>query len=385
MIRRFISLGALVVAAACGGEEASDPSVVRADSAGVRLVTSTGPDRELEWRLEQLDVLRDSLGEPWLFTGIRPSRVITDRAGRTYVLEGEPAIRRFGRDGQYERSIGRKGGAPGEMQFPMALRQQGDTIAVLDVVRNVLVRWDPSFEPVNDLRLEGALADAADLAFRFGGVWVLKRDYTAQNLSSSFYLDTAAAEPLLRVEQKVPSMVRASCSGGTSVAVALPPFFSPDIYFDVAGARVLANAGPSYDVHLYEGSRAIARVSRTLPTRAPTAEDVAKLYPNGFNVGAGGASCAFDMELLLKEAGVAEQMPFIHGLALLSDGTMWVQRSVRNESPVILDVFSSDGAYAGTLSGYHLPVGLLPTGEYLFPHEDEDSGGLVIARTRIVK
>jgi len=385
MTRRAIFLGALVLGVACGGERNTDPSVVRTDSAGVRIITSAGPDRELAWRLEQLEVLRDSVGEPWLFTRATPRHVLTDRAGRIYVLESEPAIRRFGRDGQYERSIGRKGGAPGEMQMPIALRQQGDTITVLDGVRGVLVRWDPGFEPLNDIRIEGVLADATDLAFRFGGMWVLKQDHSARQIATTFYLDSGTTEPLFRVEQPIPAMVRAGCAGGTSIAIALPPFFTPDIHFDVAGARILTSVGPAYDVHLYEGSRPIARVRRDLPSRAPTAADVGKLYPNGFSVGLPSGTCSFEIENLLKEAGVAEQMPFIHGLALLSDGTMWVRRSVRNESPVILDVFGSDGAYAGTLRGYHLPVGLLPNGEYLFPRDDEDSGGIVIARMRVIK
>ena len=67
-------------------------------------------------------------------------------------------------------------------------------------------------------------------------------------------------------------------------------------------------------------------------------------------------------------------------LVLLSDATMWVRRSVTSEETPVLDVFGSDGAYVGTVRGYHLPVGLLPNGELLVPIEDEESGGLVIAR-----
>ena len=63
---------------------------------------------------------------------------------------------------------------------------------------------------------------------------------------------------------------------------------------------------------------------------------------------------------------------------------MWVQRSLRSEPPV-LDVFDSDGAYAGTLKGFGLPVGLLPNGELLLPREDEESGGSVIVRMQVKK
>lgn len=376
----------VLVSAACAGDRSADPSVVRADSAGVRIITSAGPDRPLTWRFDTLEVLRDSLGEPWLFTYVDKRRVLTDRAGRTYVLENEPAIRRFARDGRYERSIGRKGGAPGEMQAASLLRQQGDTLVVFDGARDALVRWDPEFAPVNDLRLTGALAQAVNVAFRFGGMWVEKQEYNAQQLVSSLFLDTLGTEPLFRVETAIPRMVRSSCAGGTSVAVALPPFFSPEIHWDIAGARILASVGPGYDVHLYEGARPIARIRRDLPSRTPTADDVRQMYPQGFKVGLPGqAACEFDFDLLLKEAGFAPQMPFIHGLVLLSDGTMWVQRSVRNQTPARVDVFGTDGAYVGTLTGMRLPLGRLPNGEVLFPIDDEDSGGLVIARMQIAK
>ena len=150
------ALGAAILGgAACGGEAPQQANVIRTDSAGVRIVMSTGPDTALAWRFDTIGVLTDSLGEPWLFTGVTPQQVITDRAGRTYVLEREPAIRRFGRDGRYERSIGRRGGAPGEMGLPFYLVQQGDSVAVLDVGRSALVRWGPDLEPIADIPLRG--------------------------------------------------------------------------------------------------------------------------------------------------------------------------------------------------------------------------------------
>ena len=75
-----LTFGALItatfIAASCGGEPPADPSVTRSDSAGVRIVSSAGADRALPWRFDTLDVLRDSLGEPWLFTGVTPQMVL---------------------------------------------------------------------------------------------------------------------------------------------------------------------------------------------------------------------------------------------------------------------------------------------------------------------
>lgn len=385
---RLTILAALAVTflAACRGSEPADPSVLRADSAGVRLITSTGPDKPLAWRFDTLGVLRDSLGEPWLFTGVSTRDVLTDRAGRVYVLDREPAIRRFGREGQYERSFGRRGGAPGEMQFPFLLRQQGDSIAVLDLGRQAIVRWDPEFEPINDIRLEGAFADVTDLAFRTGGVW-LQRERQQDSMSvHSFHLDSGSAAVSIGVSQPNPALIQGACAGGGTVGIALPPFFSPGIAFAAAGARVLVNVGPDYDLQLIEGTRHIARIRRDLAPRPPTVDDARAQFPNGFKVGfPGRAACEFDLEKVIEQTGIAKQLPFVTDVALLSDGTMWVQRSVRSATPVVLDVFDTDGSYAGTLTGHRLPVGRLPNGELLFPVDDEDSGGVVIARVQVRK
>lgn len=377
-------LAAAVLAVACAREPATDARVVRADSAGVRLITSTGPDTVLPWRFELVDVLKDSLGEPWLFTTVTPEMVLTDRAGRTYVLEREPAVRRFGRDGVYERSFGRKGGAPGEMEFPVALMQQGDSVVVFDGGRDAMVRWGPELEPINDIALRDGFANARRVEFRTGGAWVERYDFDSTSRRNRLFADTNASEALFTLaDSSRPKMMQA-CGG--RIGFAMPTFFSPALEWTTAGARMLVNLGPGYDLRLYEGPRLLASIRRDLPMRASTEADLRRVYPEGLKFAfGGGAGCTVPLDEVIQGVGLADEMPFVHGLALLSDGSMWVQRSVRNEKPPILDVFGSDGAYAGTVTGFYLPVGLLPNGELLVPRDDEESGGLVIQRMRVTK
>jgi hypothetical protein len=367
---------------ACDRGGPAQANVVRTDSAGVRIVTSTGPDTALAWRFDTIGVLTDSLGEPWLFTTVQPSWVLTDRAGRTYVLDREPAIRRFGRDGRYERSVGRRGQGPGEMEFPVALLQQGDSIAVHDGQRDLLVRWGPDLEPIASIQLDGNYQGARKLAFRTGGVWVQRYRYDSTSAFSELFGDTSATDPIYRVPEQRPVMMEAC---GARIGMAFPTFFAPVIAWQNAGARMLANLGPSYDLRLYEGPRLIASIRRDLPARAPTVDDLAATFPEGLVIPLASGRCTIPVADLMERVGVADTMPFAHGLTLLSDGTMWVQRSVRNAKPVVLDVFGTDGAYVGSLRGHHLPVGRLPTGELLVPIDDEDSGGLVIARMRVTR
>jgi hypothetical protein len=376
-----VALALLVAAAACATGDADVANVVRTDSAGVRIITSEGADRELPWRFDTVGVMRDSLGGPWIFEGITTRRVVTDRLGRTYVLVGDPAVLQFGRDGAWMRSVGRKGGAPGEMEYPGSLMIQGDSLAVLDYGRGTFVRWGPTLEPIPDLPRRGALSGADAVAFRSGGVWVETIGMGPSGSTKHLSADTVGGGTVAQVAQPRGTIMR----GCGFVAISLPPFFTPDLHWAAAGPRVVANVGPAYDVRLYEGPRLLASIRRALAMRAPSAADIKLVYPEGLKLTApGGASCTFPIDELAK-AGLAEAMPFVHGLILLSDGTIWVQRSLREERPAVVDVFDSDGAYVGTMRGMSLPVGLLPTGELLVPVDDETSGGQHLVRFKVTK
>lgn len=370
--------------AACGAESPESSDVIRSDSTGVKLITSLRADTALAWRFDTVGVLTDSIGEPWLFTGLSPQMVLTDRAGRTYVLDREPAIRRFGRTGQYELSVGRKGKAPGEMEFPFALIQQGDSLAVVDLVRGVLVRWGPGLEPIDDLPLRDGLARTQRIAFRSGGFWLERYDFDSTGTTTELRADTTGGTSLLSLFEPTRANGRMLEACGGRMRLLQPKFFEPTLQWDSQGARALAYTGPAYELRLYEGSRLLAIVRRDLNPTAPTLDDVRRLYPDGMKVQAGSVNCEIPFERLIEGAEMAPTMPFAHGVALISDGTMWIQRSLRNEPPV-LDVFGSDGAYAGTVRGFGLPLGLLPNGELLVPQEDEESGGFVITRLRVAK
>jgi hypothetical protein len=373
--------GVLPILAACGRERGGEPGVVRADSAGIQLVTSTGPDTLLAWRFEEVGVMLDTLGQPYLFTQLWNRGVVTDRAGRTYVLTRDPSVLRFGRDGRLERVLGRRGEGPGEMQLPAILAVQGDTLAVLDLMKRALVRWSPTFDPIGDRRLEGALAGANDLAFRTGGLWYQQWAFTDSSLRVAFHTDSTGP-PLHVVEQPSGGAVRFSCVGLNQST----PLFNPTITWSASGVRVLVNAGAGYDLRLYEGARPVAVVRRDAPSRAPTVDDVRELYPEGYQVRFGGdrPPCVVPVDEVMRGFGVAPVYPAVHELALLSDGTMWVQRNPRAASTPVIDVFASNGAYAGTTRGARLPLGRLPNGELLVPRLDEDSGGWLLARMRVM-
>ena len=316
----FVAVLVAVLAVACGGAEPADPTVVRADSAGVRLITSGPADRALAWTFTEIGPLSDADGNPWVFDAVSPVRVLTDRGGRTYVIGGDTAVLRFGRDGRLDRVLGAAARGPGGFLRPVRIAAQADTLVVTDLGKGALVRFGPTLDPVEDRPLDGALATAEWHAYRAGGLWVVQGSGGEERVYRSVLrADTLSGAPLLEAED------------ATIVAHA-------------EGPRVVAHRPSTYEVRLFEGPRLLAMVRRPV-----------------------------------DPAAVA-----ITRLALQKDGTLWVERTVPGVVEARrLDVFGPDGVYVGTLEGRGVPVGLLPNGEVLFVRARADGPGVVIVRTNI--
>ena len=376
-------LGAAFVGA-CGGAPIEDPDVVRTDSAGVRIVTSGAVDKDLPWRFDSVGVLTDSMGDPWLFTGLARHQVLADRLGRLYiVLTRERALVRFNADGRFDRTIGRQGGGPGEFQFPMAIAAQGDTLVVRDGGKGALVRFSSGLDPVPERKLDGALAQAGMIEFRAGGLWFSESIFDDSLQGMALRADTLGGAPLHRVMVKRGAPVQFDCVGVPRSR----PLFSPGLAWAASGPRIIVNAQPSYALWLHEGARVVASVRRPIASRAPTVADVRDLHPEGLVIGFGGArkDCRVTVEELIEKQGLADVMPFVDDVQLFSDGTIWARRSLRSAKESVVDVFGSDGAYAGTVRGMQLPVARQPSGELLVPRDDAESGGTVLMRMRVIR
>jgi sugar lactone lactonase YvrE len=125
----LLPLAALVLAAsACGRDAgaAADGWAGTVDTLPNGAVRVHSPARGTwrpgeEWTLvEELRLGSAEAEGPELFGDVRALEV--DRAGRIYVLESQAKeIRVFGADGSHVRTIGRKGGGPGEFESPAGL------------------------------------------------------------------------------------------------------------------------------------------------------------------------------------------------------------------------------------------------------------------------
>ncbi len=127
--------GAAVVFTACSGGDApaADASTV-IDSAGVRIVTSAEPQApgSIMVAAEPSVVIGSLEGPPEdNLSRVGDATVLPD--GRIALLNSDAAeVQLRSADGAHLRTLGRRGGGPGEYQIPRWLQVVGDTLAVYD-------------------------------------------------------------------------------------------------------------------------------------------------------------------------------------------------------------------------------------------------------------
>ncbi|MGH7658167.1 MAG: hypothetical protein ACREL6_08020, partial [Gemmatimonadales bacterium] len=87
------------------------------DSAGVTLAVNYGPDKVLNWSVEELFQLTGPDGEPKEFSTLHPSHLGVDSSGHIWVLDQSVnQVFEFSAEGEELRSLGRSGSGPGEFE-----------------------------------------------------------------------------------------------------------------------------------------------------------------------------------------------------------------------------------------------------------------------------
>jgi len=141
----------LTLTACMGGDRSGargDTAVEVADSAGVRLVTITSaPERLPEWRLgdaPRFTITGETTGDSTAFSLVGPVRWLA--TGGVVALDNdEPRLLVFDSLGRYERSLGRRGAGPGELEWLTSMAvQRGDTITTYDRSLRRLSFWHPA-------------------------------------------------------------------------------------------------------------------------------------------------------------------------------------------------------------------------------------------------
>lgn len=375
-ITTLMLLGAL----GCADRPISAPAVTRADSAGIEIVVSSGPDSIVRFPIDEVTYLLDPGGVRAVFSNSTPQWVRASARGDIFVLDLDSrAIKRFGANGGYVGSVGQRGGGPGELMAPVTLLLSGDTLAVVDAGKRAVVRWASMGDSV-----------LPQLTFpenrRVGTGYILRGDAI---LSSTDALVDATAygaiqwsdmdSPTLRFE--LPEVTRIPCGARP---LERPPLLA--FRFHVAASQTSFVAAGTARYEVWRGDTVLRQsIRREYVPRPPTRQEISLAAGRGFRrTMANGGGCSLSASELQAAVGVVTQMPAIHGLRITEDGRVWVRRSFSRSLRGDVDEFDASGAYIRTWRSGALPVASLADGRVIVALDDADSGGISLGIVRLV-
>ena len=370
----------LTVLAACheGPRAAARPG---RDSAGVHIVENPAQDRPLPWSLTEVFRLGGQDSGAATFTEVSRWSAGADTLGHLFVLDQQAGqVEVFDSMGRHLRTLGRKGGGPGEMQFPGLLVVAPDGIAtVVDFGKNALVRFAADGTLLPQIALTAGFPNGGILISHDTTVMVVQR-FEELRTSSRLEIitpgDTTVLDTLT-VVTRGPVMYRC-------VGLNLPPVLSPRILWASHAGEIAVTGQTRYIIDFFRGDSLFRSVRRSLAAEPATVAHVARLYPEGMKVRfGGGGECVITARELTEKQGVAPYVPLVRDLAIAPDGTLWVERYTFKGDTAKTDVFRADGGYLGTVTGHSLPLGFPGPDLVAFPLEDEDTGASLIVVYRV--
>ena len=282
----------------------------------------------------------ESCTGPQLFTRIQALAVSADR--RIVVVDqSEPRVRIFDAAGRAERSFGRTGQGPAELQTPMGVSIAGDgNVEVVDMSRRRLIRFGARGEDGGSVALGGF---ANNGAFAPHGGHALAT-ITAPGAPGLRLVRVTGDKPVDLLEvgnvdfpQRPPGNIEA-----LSVAVA------PD------GSFVVGDGVGAYLIRKYRSDgtpageirRAIPRVRRT-PTEIRAENDRRAARMGAMRQGRMGGAPAGDHGAAPRTS--LDERSWFESAALQFDekGRLWVRAERNVPGRTVLDVFDPAGAYLG--------------------------------------
>ncbi len=361
----------LTLLAGCGGDRPDAGGTTIVDSAGVALAVAAAVDQPLGWTLTERFRLGGADDGPGSFTSASMWNTGTDREGRIYVLDGQQfRVEVFAPSGEHLRFLGRKGGGPGEIEFPISLFVSPAGVAqVFDAGKLALVRWDANGELLPPISLQGS---APRFPIAYGDTLILGLNEGADTLRTTRLVTIVGGDTTTITSFTTPTgaMAEFSC-----VSFVQPPVFSPTLQWTTNGRAVATTRQASYQVDVYDGATLVRSIRRSIPSRPTSVDDVKRLYPNGMEIQfGGGRGCTIPATEIMEKQGVAPTVPQIRSLRFDPQDRLWVERYTFADEPALVDLFDASGHYLGSLSGTGPPLGFIGTDVILFAQEDEETG-----------
>ncbi|HSJ25156.1 MAG TPA: hypothetical protein VK929_10830 [Longimicrobiales bacterium] len=348
---------------ACGGADSPD-LVVRTDSAGITIVSNGGADLPPPIVLhEDFRLGGDDSRPEHAFYQVNAGNIGVDDAGNIHVLDASShRVVSFDGQGRHLRTVGGRGGGPGEMGMPFGLVVEPDgAVGVVDISKRALVRFGPDGSVLEQQPLPEGYRGGNLVAYAGGMIAPSSRADDGRMVSTVVHTTAADSRELVDMTMAEMKPVQlASCGMGFS---GMPPVFSPSLRWAANGDRLVVVRSDGYDIEVFDDGVPTFRIRRDMaPTPATTALAVQE-QGEGMRVGTEGGYRVCEPQEVVEQLGVAPTIPAIGQLAVAPDGSIAVRRGGVRDTPRAIDLFAADGEYLGTLPpGSPFPLAFLPDG-----------------------
>ena len=373
MFRRLIVLIAAVALASCETDAPAGGATRETLPGGATLVRypdlpaidSVGPevtDVQVDLRIGS----REGEDLNFIFGNIRGIQAASD--GTIYVLDYQAVeVRAFGPDGEYLRTVARRGEGPGEITEANGIILSGDTllwmndhsqwkIIGVDPDGNEVRRftkpilsygyiWDGAFDLRGRYWRGDSHSDDSDDEDEETGVY----EGSGRSYYKSYDLDTEEVDSVYLGEFTSRGYAVVTETGGSYRGIPFDP--SGGSVVNPPGGFWLANTGSYRVARLGEAGDTLLVIESSLPGAPVTSEDRSAYIEQVVER---------DPEDRRAAEAVAELMPdfkpVLEGLLVDDEGRLWVERVTPDDTPPFYDLFSQDGDYLGSVRFGFMPA-----------------------------
>lgn len=375
----LLPLVSLALFSACGtAADSATTTATAVDSAGVQIVTSSGPawGEGEEWRVGGEPTLEIGMAEgpnAYLLSGVQAA--IRRDDGTLVLANGQTAeIRFYDPSGTHLATVGGKGGGPGEFQTLMWMGLvAGDSIAAYDASSRRLSLFSPQGDFVRAVTADaieggsyplpvGLLSDRSLVAmtFEFSGQPPRANEVTqTPELLLRFGPDGALVDTVGRLLGPETLVQGVTSANGMNLVMMSTPLFGRAGVKGVVGDRVVVGLGDVYELQVLMPDGRPERVIRRALQPRPVTEEMLAAARLERTRGVSSEEERARRDRSLREAPHGSTVPFYDRIMGDDEGNLWVQDfTVPGEGDAAWSVFDPEGHFLGPV---RMPPGLRVT------------------------
>lgn len=373
--RAFAFVAALAACSETGPGE-TDIQTTTTDSAGVVIVTNAGtqPTPLADGNGLKIDLRIGVMegDERYQFHDVLEIAVHPGTGDIVVADAGTGVMRVFDEDGQYVRTLGRRGEGPGETTRPDVLTWLGDSILAVTGANYQAVRFDGS----------GALVEQTPLMHETGVVYPVGRSTVgwfvwlwssnspfgqlranqilADSLEIRHVNDSGARTSIEVADRDTARFVIRIPRGPRTMAVPTDRGFSsarllwdPEAFYATGAGVLFVSRGDPYQIDSFDASGRWLRSVRRVVAQVPVSDSLTQDYER--RIIAHYDTVISEYLTAMRAAGLASLnapipavMPPIHRLLVSSTGAFWVERRDLAQDLVAPMLPNSEPAFGGT-------------------------------------